>query len=156
MGYSYHMVDADKIPFAVAFLVGYKGSKLDDIRIGNNTNSYGKKSLSVSPGLRKSTLTEGISRIQDWTQPLNLEGAKSIDALSYDDKEVSVRKLWNCNCVEEDGYYKIRKRGVVDKCFICEETSANRPHPPDIEKGIAYLKSLQRKEIEIKSGRGVS
>lgn len=152
MSYSYHWVEIDKLPSVVAYLVGYKGHKLSEIYIGDRT-SHGKKNIRVSPALRASTLSEGMTRIQNWLNQLGLEATKSVDSLGYEDIQVKIDKLWVCRCVEEDGYYKIRKRGVVDKCFICEETSTTTASP-DIEKGTAYLKEQERKEIAFK--RGVS
>lgn len=151
MSYSYHWVEIDKLPSAVAYLVGYKGHKLSEIYIGDRT-SHGKKNIRVSPALRQATLVEGMTRIQNWMNQLGLEGTKSVDSLGYDDVQSKIAKLWMCRCVE-DGSYKIRKRGVVDKCFICEETSVTTASP-DIENGTAYLKELERKEIAFK--RGVS
>jgi len=151
MSYSYHWVEIDKLPSAVAYLVGYKGHKLSDIYIGDRT-SNGKKNIRVSPALRASTLIEGMTSIQNWLNQLGLEATESVDSLGYDNLQSKIDKLWVCRCVE-DGSYKIRKRAVVDKCFICEETSVTSASP-DIENGTAYLRELERKEIAFK--RGVS
>ena len=155
MSTSYHNIDETFLRFAVAFIVAKKGKTLQSVALSNLKVADGKRQLIVKPAMRGRTFMDGMRQVEQQLQSMSLSPVRGTGGDSID-QAVAIEKLWQCRCTETDpqsgkAFYKIRKRSIVDKCFVCG-AEEGRSISPDAVQGAAYLKGIERKEREIKRG----
>ena len=153
MGSSYHWVEKHKLPLAVAFFVGKKGDHAERFEnLGRMRDD--KVSVRISPGMRNATLVKGMEQVNNLLTSLGMNVDKPINEMSSASLSERIQNLWICNCIK-DNAYKIRTRGIIDKCFSCNKESVDAA-TPDAVQAKAYLLEMERKERSFKHGKGTS